>query len=177
MVALARACLEGRVPASVDVVVAPRAETAAIQDAEGMGLRTAIVPPEPLETYGARLLGVLQGVEWVCLAGFTRLLPREVTDAFPGRILNIHPALLPKYGGVGMYGMRVHEAVLASDDTESGCTVHLVNERYDEGAIVLQRRVPRHPDDTPETLAERVLAAEHVAYAEALTQVIHENRR
>ncbi|MFX9692298.1 formyltransferase family protein, partial [Acinetobacter baumannii] len=80
--------------------------------------------------------------------------------AFPDRVVNIHPALLPEFGGKGMYGMRVHEAVIAAGKTESGPTVHLVNERYDEGRILLQKRVPVLSDDTPETLAARVLEVE-----------------
>ncbi|MFN3683119.1 MAG: formyltransferase family protein, partial [Fimbriimonadaceae bacterium] len=108
----------------------------------------------------------------VCLAGYMRLLPKEVLDSFPNRVLNIHPALLPKFGGKGMYGMRVHEAVLRAGEAESGCTVHLVNERYDEGPIVVQLRCPVLPDDTPETLAARVLELEHRAYPEAVRKVL-----
>jgi phosphoribosylglycinamide formyltransferase-1 len=101
-----------------------------------------------------------------------RLLPEEVLAAFPNRVLNIHPALLPKFGGKGMYGMHVHEAVVAARETESGCTVHFVNEHYDEGAILHQRRCPVLPDDTPETLAARVLEQEHLAYPEAIQLVL-----
>jgi folate-dependent phosphoribosylglycinamide formyltransferase PurN len=97
----------------------------------------------------------------VVLAGFLRRVPAEVVAAFRGRILNIHPALLPSFGGAGMYGSRVHAAVLASGAQESGCTVHLVDEEYDRGPILAQRRVPVLPDDTVETLAARVLASEH----------------
>ena len=202
MAAIATACAEGRVPARVVVVVAPKADIPAVENARSMGLHVAVIPPEPLETYGLRLLqafetqiphplplpplpaqtigqkgeGVLGRVRWVCLAGFTRLLPKEVLAAYPYHVLNIHPALLPKFGGKGMYGMHVHEAVLGSGDRESGCTVHFVNEQYDDGAIILQRRVPVLANDTPETLAHRVLEQEHIAYPEALTKVIHESR-
>ena len=143
-----------------------------------MGLHVEVIAPDPLDTYGERLLGALQaaGAKWICLAGYTRLLPAQVLAAYPNRVLNVHPALLPKYGGKGMYGMRVHEAVLGSDDTESGCTVHFVNEHYDEGAIILQRTAPRLPDDTPETLAKRVLGQEHLAFPEALAEVIRRER-
>jgi formyltetrahydrofolate-dependent phosphoribosylglycinamide formyltransferase len=178
MVALARAADEGRVPARVGVVVSPLDGTPAVENALAIGLHLEIVAPEPLDTYGQRLLGALHhaGAQWVCLAGYTRLLPQEVLRAYPNHVLNIHPALLPKYGGKGMYGMRVHEAVLGSDDTDSGCSVHFVNEQYDEGAVILQRRVPRLPGDTPEDLAKRVLEQEHIAYAEALAKLIHESR-
>ena len=101
-----------------------------------------------------------------------RLLPQNILDAYPHRVLNIHPALLPKFGGQGMYGAHLHRAVLDSGDTESGCTVHLVNERYDEGPIIHQLRCPVLPDDTPETLAARVLELEHEAYVVAINHVI-----
>jgi formyltetrahydrofolate-dependent phosphoribosylglycinamide formyltransferase len=100
-------------------------------------------------------------VDLVVLAGYLKLVPAEVIAAYRGRILNIHPALLPAFGGPGMYGHRVHQAVLASGATESGATVHLVDEQYDRGPILAQARVPVLPGDTPETLAARVLEAEH----------------
>lgn len=95
------------------------------------------------------------------LAGYLKLVPAGVIERLRGRIINVHPALLPAFGGKGMYGMRVHEAVIQSGASESGPTVHLVDEEYDRGAILAQRRVPVMPDDTPATLAARVLAAEH----------------
>ena len=100
------------------------------------------------------------------------LLPLEVIEAFPNRVLNVHPSLLPRHGGPGMYGARVHEAVLASGDRESGCTVHLVTERYDEGQVVLQARCPVFAGDTPETLAARILELEHRAYPDAVRRVL-----
>jgi formyltetrahydrofolate-dependent phosphoribosylglycinamide formyltransferase len=179
MAALAKACADGSVPARVAVVIAPKEDIPAVETARSLGLMVEVITPEPLETYGSRLLDAIgaDGSKWVCLAGFTRLLPKEVLAAYPNHVLNIHPALLPKYGGKGMYGIKVHEAVLGSDDQESGCTVHFVNEQYDDGAIILQRRVPRLPNDTPEELANRVLEQEHIAYAEALAKVINESRR
>ena len=179
MAALIKACAEGRVEARVAVVIAPKEDIPAVENARALGVLVEIIPPEPLETYGARLLDAIgaDGSKWICLAGYTRLLPNEVLAAYPNRVLNIHPALLPKYGGKGMYGMRVHEAVLGSHDQESGCTVHFVSEQYDEGAIIHQRRVPILPTDTPEELAHRVLDAEHLAYPEALAKVINESRR
>jgi len=170
MAAIAEACRDGRLPARVGVVIAPKPESPALGRAAELGLKTAVV--EPGEGYGPRLLEVLKGCDLVCLAGYLRLLPKEVLDAFPNKILNIHPALLPKFGGKGMYGHHVHEAVLAAGETESGCTVHYVNEHYDEGAIILQRRCPVLPGDTPETLAARVLVEEHLAYVEAIKSLI-----
>lgn len=121
------------------------------------------------ESPGARILGLLtkHRVQAILLAGFLRLLPESVCRAFEGRILNIHPALLPSFGGRGMYGQRVHEAVLRSGASLSGPTIHFVNERYDEGRILAQWPVPVLPDDTAASLGARVLEVEHVLYPAA----------
>lgn len=112
------------------------------------------------------LLGQLSDfdVNFIALAGFLWLVPAYLVKAFPNRILNIHPALLPDYGGKGMYGANVHRAVKANGETESGITIHYVNERYDEGNTVFQAAVRLDPDDTPEKIAERVLRLEHGNY-------------
>jgi phosphoribosylglycinamide formyltransferase/phosphoribosylglycinamide formyltransferase-1 len=101
------------------------------------------------------------GIDLVVLAGYLKLVPAEVIAAYRGRIVNIHPALLPAFGGKGMFGARVHEAVLASGATESGATVHLVDEVYDHGSVLAQMRVPVLPGDTADRLAARVLEVEH----------------
>ncbi|MCK4632718.1 MAG: phosphoribosylglycinamide formyltransferase [candidate division Zixibacteria bacterium] len=111
-------------------------------------------------------------VEYIALAGYMSLLPANVVRAYRGKITNIHPALLPKYGGKGMFGHHVHEAVLASGDTESGPSVHLVDEIYDNGRILGQARVPVQPDDTVETLSARVIKQEHKLYARILNKLI-----
>jgi len=170
MKALADACLSGDVPASISVVISAVDGTPAVEAARNRELHVAIIPPG--EDYGGRLLAALTGSELVCLAGYTRLLPDEVLRAFPESVLNVHPALLPKFGGKGMYGRHVHEAVLASGETESGCTVHKVTEVYDEGPIIVQLRCPVEPGDTPDTLAARVLALETKAYPEAVKSLI-----
>ena len=108
------------------------------------------------------------GVNFVVLAGYVKRLHPRVIQKYRNRIINIHPALLPKYGGEGMYGMHVHEAVIAAGDTVSGATVHIVDEEYDHGPIVLQKEVPVDPNDTPEMLAARVLRVEHQIYPEAI---------
>lgn len=171
MAAIIKACQDGEISASVTVVVAPREETPALTEARAMGISVAIVEPSG-DDYGPALLTAFEQCDVLCLAGFLRLLPDEVLRAYPERILNVHPSLLPKFGGKGMYGVRVHEAVLAAGETESGATVHLVTEHYDEGRILVQRTCPVLPDDTPASLAERVLAEEHRAYIEALQQVV-----
>jgi phosphoribosylglycinamide formyltransferase-1 len=111
-------------------------------------------------------------VEYIALAGFLKLLPAPLIQKYRNKITNIHPALLPKYGGKGMYGHHVHEAVLTAGDSESGATVHLVDEVYDHGKVLLQKKVPVKPDDTPDTLAARVLKVEHQIYPEALDKLI-----
>jgi len=111
-------------------------------------------------------------IQYIALAGYLKLLPTEVVAAYPKRILNIHPGLLPKYGGKGMYGHHVHEAVLAAGEKESGPTVHLVDEVYDHGKILEQVRVPVLDNDTPETLAQRVLLEEHKLYPAVIEKLI-----
>jgi phosphoribosylglycinamide formyltransferase-1 len=111
------------------------------------------------------------GVGLVVLAGYMKRIPLRVVSAYRHRIINIHPALLPKFGGQGMYGLRVHEAVIASGDTLSGATVHFVDEEYDNGSVILQKTVPVYPHDTPESLAARVLQVEHELYPEVIRQI------
>lgn len=111
-------------------------------------------------------------VDLIVLAGFLRLVPATMVKAFPGRIANIHPALLPKYGGKGMYGQRVHEAVIAAGERESGITIHLVNEHYDEGEHLLQARCPVLSEDTPETLAQRIHTLEHAHLPRMVEELI-----
>jgi len=111
-------------------------------------------------------------VDYIALAGYLKLLPQNVVQAFQGRIVNIHPGLLPKYGGKGMYGHHVHESVLANGETESGVTIHLVDEIYDHGRVLKEVRVPVQPDDTPDSLAARVLQQEHKWYARVLDKLI-----
>lgn len=173
MAALAESCASGAVPASVCIVIAPREDLPAVERARNLGLAVDVIPPDDPD-YADRLVSALisRRVEYLCLAGYLRLLPEQVLTEFPNRVLNIHPALLPKYGGKGMYGTRVHEAVLAARDTESGCTVHLVNERYDEGRVLLQLKCPVLPTDNAEALAGRVLELELRAYPEALRALI-----
>jgi formyltetrahydrofolate-dependent phosphoribosylglycinamide formyltransferase len=152
--------LSEEAPARVVLVLGNAAEAGGLQRARAAG-----VPAVALRDHrdGAEWLALLavHRVELLVLAGYLKLVPAAVVAAYRGRILNIHPALLPAFGGAGMYGRRVHEAVLASGVRESGCTVHLVDEVYDRGAILAQRRVPVLPGDTVDALAARVLAEEH----------------
>ena len=126
----------------------------------------------------AEWLTVLEqrGVDLLVLAGYLKLVPAGVVAAMAGRIINIHPALLPLYGGPGMYGGRVHAAVLAAGDAESGASVHLVDEEYDRGDVLGQGRVPVEPGDTPDRLAQRVLAMEHRLLPAAVLAAAHAGR-
>jgi len=164
------------VNAEIALVLASVDSSPAIERARELGLGTETIPSG--EDAGRLLADLLQRhrIEVICLAGYLRLLPPEVLQAFPDRVINIHPALLPKFGGKGMYGRHVHEAVLAAGEVESGCTVHLVSDRYDEGAIILQLRCPVEPGDTPETLAARVLELEHRAFPQALAMILERIR-
>jgi phosphoribosylglycinamide formyltransferase-1 len=114
-----------------------------------------------------------QRIDLVVLAGFLRLIPADLVKAFPQRIVNIHPALLPKYGGKGMFGHHVHEAVIAAKERESGITVHYVNDRYDEGEHLFQATCPVLPDDTPDTLAARIHALEHAHYPLVVEKLVN----
>ena len=145
-------------PARVVRVVTNRADAGALDRARQAGVPTTVLR-DPADA--AELLSALADADLVVLAGYLKLVPRATVARFRHRMINIHPALLPAFGGPGMYGRRVHEAVLASGATVSGATVHYVDEQYDRGPIIAQRRVPVRPDDTPDTLAARVLAAEH----------------
>jgi phosphoribosylglycinamide formyltransferase-1 len=114
---------------------------------------------------------VKHNVNIVCLAGYMKKIGHRVLSYYKNRILNIHPALLPKFSGKGMYGKFVHEAVLKAGETQSGCTVHIVDEIYDHGRILGQKVVPVYPDDTVETLSARVLEKEHILYPEILQKI------
>ncbi|MCX6214114.1 phosphoribosylglycinamide formyltransferase [Spirosoma sp.] len=113
-----------------------------------------------------------QNIDLIVLAGFMWLMPPGLVRAFPDKIVNIHPALLPKFGGKGMYGHFVHEAVAAAGETESGITIHYVNERYDEGQIIFQASCPVVPTDTPDDIARKVQALEHTHYPAVVADVL-----
>ena len=113
-----------------------------------------------------------EGISFLVLAGFLWLIPGNLLNAFPGRIVNIHPALLPKYGGNGMYGERVHEAVIKSGERESGISIHYVNEHYDEGDIIFQARCPVLPEDTAASLAGRIHELEYEYYPRMIEKIV-----
>jgi formyltetrahydrofolate-dependent phosphoribosylglycinamide formyltransferase len=153
------------------LVISSSPKAFALERAKRLGLPALVIAPRAHESPAAFGQAVFDAVEaseadLVVLAGFLHLLP--IPPAWSGRVINIHPALLPKYGGKGFYGERVHQAVLAAGERESGCTVHYVTEEYDRGPHILQLRVPVLAGDTPETLAARVFEAEKRALPEAI---------
>ena len=156
-------------PARVALVVSDRESAGALERARTHGIVAEWLPRERNAELGALLAE--HRITHIALAGYLRLVPADVVTSFRGRLVNVHPALLPDFGGPGLYGHHVHEAVLRAGATVSGPTVHFVSEQYDEGAIIAQWRVPVHADDTASTLATRVLAAEHFIYPRCLAAV------
>lgn len=161
--ALIDAHARGDLPAAVVVVISNNSKAGALERARRHDIPALHISAKTHDAPDAAILAALQAhdVDLVVLAGYMKLLSPRVLRAYEGRVLNIHPGPLPEFGGQGMYGRHVHEAVLARGAKSSGPTVHIVDEHYDEGPILAHRPVPVEPDDTPETLSERVLAAEH----------------
>ena len=168
--------------AEVTLVVADRAGAYAIQRAEARGVKTAVLNFKELgrETFESSLTALLDenGIELIVLAGFMRILSAAFTSRYEGRILNIHPSLIPSFCGAGYYGLKVHEAALNYGVKVTGATVHFVNEVPDGGRIVAQKAVYIRPDDTPESLQHRVMEeAEWIIFPEAIESVAEDIRR
>ena len=172
--ALLDACASGQIAGRFAVVIGTRADAPALERARAAGVAVSIISPrkyeEDEEGYAAALFRVLQRYEvgLICLAGYMRRLPPAIVTTYAGRIMNVHPALLPHFGGRGMYGEHVQRAVLESGVKVSGATVHFVDEEYDTGPIIVQNTVPVLEEDTPATLAARILPEEHRAFVEAV---------
>src|SRR5258706_10830203 len=167
MVALAEAVRDGRIPnAEIAIVISDQPSAAGLIKAQELGIETLIIERRgrPRAEHDSEVVGSLQArhIDLVCLAGYMRVLSREFIDAYRGRILNIHPSLLPSFPGLDGQQQALDHAA-----TSSGCTVHFVDETLDGGPIVAQRIVPVHPDDTVESLSARILAEEHQPYPQA----------
>jgi phosphoribosylglycinamide formyltransferase-1 len=163
----------GSLPAQPACCVSNTPDAGVLDRADRVGVPTAVVAPSDHDNpsaFGRALLDVLEAhdVTFIALAGYMLKVPSNVVDAYRNRMTNVHPALLPAFGGQGMYGMHVHEAVIEYGVHWSGVTVHLVDEEYDHGPIVLQEPVPVYADDTPQILADRIKDVEHRLYPEAL---------
>lgn len=154
------------------IVVSNKADAFVHQRAQKLGVPSVTFSREDFKT-GANILNFLKqyDIDCIVLAGFLLKVPEVLINAFPDKIINIHPALLPQYGGKGMYGHHVHEAVAASGDTESGITIHYVNEHYDEGNIIFQAKCSVLPTDTPETIAEKVHALEYEYFPKVIAEI------
>lgn len=165
----------GTLAATPVLAVSNRAGAPALAFARARGVPVLRLPTaaDPAGA-DARLAGALRGAgaELVILSGYLRRLGPVTLDAFAGRILNIHPALLPKFGGQGMYGRRVHEAVIAAGEAESGASVHLVDADYDHGPVIARARLAVAPEDTPETLERRVMAIEPPLFVDTLRRIL-----
>ena len=158
----------GQIPdATIVKVIASRDDAFALERAAKAGIETAVArePEQVMEELQK------SGADMIVLAGYMKVLPKEIIETYRNRIINIHPSLIPKYCGKGFYGKRVHKAVLEGGEKESGATVHYVDEGVDTGEIILQEKVPVLEGDTPDELAARVLAVEHRILAEGLNQV------
>lgn len=154
-------------------VITNNAKAGVIERAKKLDVPVTVIGKEALQDSG-KLLADLKcwGTDLIVLAGFLKKIPDEVVAAFPNRIVNIHPALLPKYGGKGMYGMHVHEAVIENKESKSGITIHYVNEKYDDGAIIFQAETPVFENDTSESLAERIHKLEYVYFPQIIEKTL-----
>ena len=178
--AIIRASREGRLSSEVGLVISNNVNAGVLKRAKALEVNNSVIDPRSFESeelYITSLLSTLDEneIDFIALAGYLKLVQRELIDKYRKKITNIHPALLPSFGGKGFYGMKVHEAVIEAGCKVSGVTIHLVNEKYDRGAIIAQRTLPVLGDDSPESLAERVLKIEHEIYPEAL-QLFEEER-
>jgi phosphoribosylglycinamide formyltransferase-1 len=158
------------------LIVANRAEAYVHVRAKVMGVPSLTLNRDSLQEAGT-LLNLMQSykVDFIVLAGYLLRIPADLVNAYPNRIVNIHPALLPKHGGKGMYGQKVHEAVLRDGDDVSGITIHYVNEHYDEGQIIFQATCPVMTDDTPDTLASKVHALEYEHFPKVIEGCLQKN--
>jgi phosphoribosylglycinamide formyltransferase-1 len=166
----------GKLAAELRVVICNNSRAQALERARDAGIPTRHLSSHTHPSEAALDDAILEtlrdhGVNLIVLAGYMRKLGPRTLAQYRGRVLNIHPALLPKFGGPGMYGARVHEAVIAAQEKESGVTIHLVTEEYDQGPIIAQSRIPVLPNDTAESLAARVLEVEHALYPETLARI------
>ena len=177
MLAILNDCEAGKLDAEPAVVISNNAGAGALESARAAGIpafHLSSTTHEDESVLDNAITDTLKSnsVDWVILAGYMKKIGPKLLEEFQGKIFNIHPSLLPKHGGKGMFGIHVHESVLASGDTKTGVTIHLVDGEYDQGRVLAQERVPVEDGDTPEVLAARVLKLEHRLYSETLQGVI-----
>ena len=177
MTALIDAIEQGRLHASVDLVLSNNADSQALVTAKEKEINTVYLSSRThpdSDALDIAMKDVLEqhNIDYVLLAGFMKKIGPKTLAAYKGRMINIHPSLLPKYGGQGMFGLNVHKAVIADGEKETGVTIHLVDDEYDEGDILAQQVVTVAENDSAETLAARVLKVEHVLFAETVQKII-----
>ena len=159
--------------ADVTLVISNKTDALAVEKAQNKGVRTIVFNNESFKKNG-KVLDYLrsQSIDFIVLAGFLMKIPNDVIHAYPNKIVNLHPSLLPKYGGKGMYGKYVHRAVIEAQESESGISIHFVNEEYDEGAIIFQAKVSVEKGDSVEVLAKKTQQLEHRFFPKVIEQVI-----
>jgi phosphoribosylglycinamide formyltransferase-1 len=159
--------------AQVSLVLSNKRQAMVLKRAETHNIRTVFFEHKEFYVTGKVLRYLaLYKIDFIVLAGFLWLVPENILEQFPGRIINIHPALLPAYGGKGMYGDAVHKAVISNHDSESGITIHYVNKQYDKGDIIFQTRCKVNKDETPESLASKVHALEYLHYPRVIEELV-----
>lgn len=156
--------------AKIDVVISNKENAYGITRARCAHINTSLCIKDDVQTTNEKIMNVLSNyqIDLIVLAGYLGFISKELIQQYPNKIINIHPSLLPKYGGKGMYGIHVHEAVIKNKETESGCSVHYVNEQIDGGQVILQAKVPVLANDTPQILAARILPHEHQLLVETI---------
>ncbi len=164
---------EERADISIALIVTNKGDSGVLNHASAHRIPSLLITRQLLDDEDY-ILGQMKsfGIDFIVLAGFLLLVPAYLVERFRKKMINIHPALLPKYGGPGMYGSNVHKAVKAANETESGITIHFVNSKYDEGGIIYQHSVKLSPDDTPEAIAKRVLKIEHAYFAPVIDKLL-----
>ena len=158
--------------AEITLIITNKENAGVIERAERLNVPCMVVSSKDFKEGKALEILKRYEIDFIVLAGFLLRIPDDILHNYPNRIVNIHPSLLPKYGGKGMFGHHVHEAVLAAGDAESGITIHYIDEHYDEGAVILQVKCPVLPDDTPDTLASRVHQLEYEHFPVVIEELL-----
>jgi phosphoribosylglycinamide formyltransferase 1 len=177
MVAIMKACEQRELSADIELVISNNPDSDALKIAQQKNISTAYLssrthPDQDALDIAMKDLLESHSIDLVLLAGFMKKIGPKTLSAYKGKIINVHPSLLPKFGGQGMYGLNVHEAVIAAGEKETGVTIHMVDGEYDQGKILAQEKVEVMTDDTAESLAARVLKIEHQLYSETIQKII-----
>lgn len=165
---------ENSTDVEISLIVANNPDAFVLERAKRLGIESITITKAEFTAADSLITELRKrDIDFIVLAGFLLLVPQKLIEAYPGRIVNIHPALLPKHGGKGMYGDRVHQAVVAAGDTESGITIHLIDGEYDKGTTFFQAKCPVLPGDTPHDVAEKVHALEYKHFPHVIEEILH----